>query len=167
MSAGFLKSLGAEPILGRDFVSQEDAPGGQPIAMISEELWRSRFAADSQIVGKTLNLGATPFTVVGVLPPHFQFPVPDVDVWMTAPTEWPQVAPKSGALSPFLTLFGRVKSGVSLEQANTELQVIQGQYAMAYSAMLDARPKTPVQVVPMKECLWRMFGPCSGCCLAL
>ncbi len=77
--------------------------------------------------------------------------------------------PKSRVLSPFLTLFGRLKSGVSMGQANAELAVIHRQYAMAHPAMLDAKPKSPVEVTPMKEqlvagvrtMLWMLFGAVS------
>src|SRR5580704_13407468 len=106
VSAGFLRILGVDPMLGRGFLPQEDSPGGAPVAMISAELWQRRFQADSQIVGKTVTLSVAPYTIVGVLPAHFQFPFPGVDVWMTGPSEWPAVPPKSRALSPFLTIFG-------------------------------------------------------------
>jgi predicted permease len=166
VSAGFLRIPRVEPLLGRSFRPEEDSSGGAPVAMISSELWQRRFAGDPQIIGKTATLAATAYTILGVLPPHFQFPIPDVDVWMTAPTEWPAVSPQSRALSPYLTVFGRLKPGVSLEQADAEMKVIRRQYAMAHPAMLDAKPKTPVEVTAMKDdlvadvrsMLWMLFG---------
>src|SRR5258706_461927 len=118
VSASFLRILAVDPLRGRGFRPEEDGPGSPPVAMISEELWQRRFEGDSQIVGRTATLAATSYTIIGVLPPHFQFPFPGVDAWMTAPSEWPIVPPKSRALSPFLAVFGRLKPGVSLEQAN-------------------------------------------------
>jgi ABC-type antimicrobial peptide transport system permease subunit len=146
--------------------SQEDSPGGAPVAMISAELWQLRFQGDPQIVGKTITLSAEPYTIIGVLPARFQFPFPKMDVWMTAPSDWPVVPPKSRPLSPFLTIFGRLKPGLSLEQASAEMKVIQRQYAMAHPTMLDAKPKSPVRVTPMKDelvanvrsMLWMLFG---------
>ena len=166
VSASFLAILGVNPVLGRSFLPQEDSAGGAPVAMVSAELWRRRFGADPQIVGKTVNLEATPYTIIGVLPPHFQFPFPGVDVWLTAPSEWPLMPPKSRALSPFLSVFGRLKPGVSLGQANSEMRVIRHQYAAAHPAMLDAKPKKPVEVAAMKDdlvanvrsTLWLLFG---------
>jgi putative ABC transport system permease protein len=111
VSASFLRILGVDPMLGRGFLPQEDSPGGAPVAMIGAELWQRRFQGDPQIVGKTITLSAAPYTIVGVLPAHFQFPFPKMDVWMTAPSEWPVVPPKSRALSPFLTIFGHLKAG--------------------------------------------------------
>jgi len=166
VSASFLRILGVDPVLGRGFLPEEDAAGAAPVGMISTELWQRRFAGDPQIIGKAATLAATPYTVIGVLPPRFQFPYPDLDVWMTAPTEWPLMARASRALSPFLTVFGRLKPGVNLQQANAEMKVIQHQYAMAHPTMLDAKLKSPEQVTPMKDelvadvrsMLWMLFG---------
>ncbi|MGA3029063.1 MAG: ABC transporter permease [Bryobacteraceae bacterium] len=166
VSAGFLRIPGVKPLLGRSFRPEEDSPGGAPVAMISAELWQRRFAGDPQIAGKTATLAATPYTIIGVLPPHFQFPFSDVDVWLTAPSEWPAMPARSRALSPFLSVFGRLQPGVSLAQADAELRVIRRQYAMAHPAMLDARPKTPVEVTTIKDdlvakvrsMLWMLFG---------
>src|SRR5579863_9134735 len=114
VSATFLKILGVEPVRGRGFLEQEDRAGGAPVAMISFELWQRRFGSDPNIAGKTADLQATAYTVIGVLPPHFQFPFPGLDVWMTAPSEWPLMSAKSRELSPFLSMFGRLRPGVNL-----------------------------------------------------
>ncbi|MGA2077561.1 MAG: ABC transporter permease [Terriglobia bacterium] len=166
ISASFLRILGVEPLLGRGFLPQEDSAGGAPVAMISFELWQRRFAGDPQIIGKTATLATTPYTIIGVLPPHLHFLFSNVDIWMTAPQETPLFPPRSRALSPYLSVFGRLKPGVSFEQANAEMTVIRRQYAQAHPAMLDAKPKTPVEVTPMKDdlvrnvrsMLWLLFG---------
>ncbi len=166
VSANFLQILGVDPLRGRAFRAEEDSRGGPAVVMISAELWQRRFAEDPEIVGKTATLGETPYIIIGVLPPHFQFPFPDVDVWMTAPSEWPLMPAKSRALSPFLTLFGRLKPGVSLEQANAEAKVIHRQYAVAHPAMLDAKPRRPDKVREMQDALvtdvrsmlWMLLG---------
>jgi predicted permease len=150
VSADFLKIPDLEPMLGRSFRPEEDSPGGAPVAMISAELWQRRFGGDPQIAGKTATLSTTAYTIIGVLPPHLRFPFPDIDVWMTAPAEDPLIAVKSRALSPFLTVMGRLKPGVSLEQANAEMKVLRHQYALAHPAMLDGKPR-PVEVVAMKD----------------
>jgi len=166
VSASFLRILGVEPLRGRGFRPEEDSPGGPPVAMISAELWQRRFGSDPQIAGKTALLADTPYTIIGVLPPHFRFPFADADIWMTAPTEWNAMPPKARTLSPFLTVFGRLKPGVTLEQTNAELKVIRRRYAMAHPAMLDAKPKSPVEVNAMRDhlvadvrsMLWMLFG---------
>ncbi len=166
ISASFLRILGVAPLRGRGFRPEEDSPGSTPVVMISAELWQRRFAGDSEIIGKTATLAATPYIIVGVLPPRFHFPFPGVDVWMTQPSEWPLIPPKSRALSPFLTVFGRLKPGVNLVQANAELRVIERQYVMAHPAMLDAKPNMLGGVAPMKDqlvadaraMLWMLLG---------
>jgi putative ABC transport system permease protein len=166
VSATFLGILGVDPLIGRGFLPQEDSAGGAPVAMISSELWKRRFGGDPQIVGKSATLEATPYTIVGVLPPHFRFPSPGIDVWMTAPSELPEIPQKSRVLSPFLTIFGRLKPGVTLTQADAELKVIRHQYATAHPTMLDARSKELAEVTPMKDdlvrnvrsMLWLLFG---------
>jgi predicted permease len=166
LSAGFLRILGVEPMLGRGFRSEEDSAGGAPVAMISSELWQRRFSADPHIAGKTATLASTAYTIIGVLPPRFQFPVPGVDVWMTAPSEWPAMSARSRVDSPFLSVFGRLKPGVKLGQAKAELEVIRRQYAATHPDMLDAKPKTPVELTAMKDdlvgevrsMLWMLFG---------
>ena len=100
VSGNFLEILVVNPILGRSFLPTEDSPGGTPVVMISSELWQRRFQGDPQIGGKTITLSAASYTIVGVLPPGFQFPTPGVDVWMTRPSEWPTMPPKSRVLSP-------------------------------------------------------------------
>jgi predicted permease len=166
VSATFLRILDVDPLRGRGFRPEEDAPGGPPVVMIGAEIWQRRFAGDPQIIGKTVTLDATPYLVIGVLPPRFQFPFPGVDLWLTAPSESPGVPARVRALSPVLNVFGRLKPGVTLAQANAELQVIRRRYALAHPSMLDAKPKTPLEVTPMKDnlvtgvrsMLWMLFG---------
>ena len=166
VSASFLRILAVEPVLGRGFRPEEDSPGGAPVAMISSELWQRRFAADSQIVGKTATLASTAYTIIGVLPPRFQFPVPGVDVWMTAPSEWPLMSAKSRYDSPFLSVFGRLKPGYKLEQADAELKLIHRRYTISHPDMLAPEHKARPEVTAMKDelvadvrsMLWMLFG---------
>ncbi len=166
VSAGFLRILGVAPLLGRDFLATEDSAGGPPAVLISDQLWRRKFLGDPQILGKTLTLADGPCTIVGVLPPGFNFPFPGVSLWLTQPAEWPALPPKARALSPFLTLFGRLKPGVDLDQASAEAAVLRRRYALAHPTMLDARPNLSNRVVPLKDALvadvrsmlWMLFG---------
>ena len=166
ISANFLSLLGIDPLLGRGFRADEDTAGGASVALISTPLWERRFAADPHIVGKIAVLSGTTCTIIGVLPRAFRFPSPDIDVWLTAPTEGPASSAASRRLSPVLTVFGRLKPGVTFEQADAELRVIRRQYAIAHPAMLDAKPKAPRELTSMKDnlvahvrsMLWMLFG---------
>ena len=77
-------TLGIEPVQGRAFQADEDQPGAARTVVLSDELWRRRFGADAEIVGKPLTLGGESYTVVGVMPPGFKFPlIPKAEIWRT------------------------------------------------------------------------------------
>ncbi len=166
VSANFLQILGVAPLQGRAFLPEEDQPGAATVVIISAELWRRRFARESTVIGKTIVLAGVPATIIGVLPPGFQFPIAGADVWLTKPSEWSVLQPKARPLSPFLSVFGRLKGGVSVEQATAELAVVDGQYATDHPGMLDTKPDSPDVVLPLKEelvsdvrpKLWMLFG---------
>jgi putative ABC transport system permease protein len=166
VSANFLDVLGVRPALGRAFIPAEDAPGGPPVAMVSSRLWKRRFAADPSLAGKTAVLNAVPYTIVGVLPAGFDFPFPDLDVWVPRPAEtsavpahfWPFVATLQG--------FARLRPGAALEQARAEAAILNQQYIAANPARMDADPGTVVRLIPLQErlvadvrpILWMLFG---------
>ena len=166
VSANFLDILGVRPVLGRAFIPEEDTPGGPPVAMISFRLWKRRFAADPKLAGKTALLNAVPYTIVGVLPAGFEFPVPELDVWVPRPAAtsalpahfWPFVATLKG--------FARLRPGAALEQARAEAGVLNRQYVTANPERLDSGPGAALRLVPLKEqlvadvrpILWMLFG---------
>jgi len=166
VSANFLSILGVKPLLGRSFLPEEDTPGGAPVVIISAGLWQRRLHGDPHAVGKTLSLAGAPHVVIGALPTGFEFPFPQVDVWVTKPSEWSAMSPQSRRISPFLTVFGRLQPGVSLDQASAELAVIQHRHAASHPAMLDAKTKGPVRARLWKDelvsragsILWMLFG---------
>ncbi len=166
ISADFLRILDVYPLLGRSFAAEEDTPGGPAAVMITPRLWHQKFGSDPHVIGRPIVLDAASYPVVGILPERFEFPFPGLDVLFTQPSESPSVAPKSRQLSPTLTVFGRLKPGVSIQQARAEMRVVQHQYAAAHPAMLDAKPKSPAGVVPLKDqlvghmrsVLWMLFG---------
>jgi putative ABC transport system permease protein len=160
VSGNFLEILGVSPLLGRGFGESDNS------LLISSNLWQRRFSSDLHIVGQTIDLAGRAYTVSGVLPPNFAFPYAGIDVWLTRPEESPQFNPQSRALSPFLTVFGRLSPGVTLEQATAEINVLQANYAKDHPAMLDAKTKTPPVATPLQQTivhsvqleLWLLFG---------
>jgi putative ABC transport system permease protein len=156
VSGNFLSIVGVAPVIGRSFLPSEDRPGAPDVAMISTRLWQQHFAADRAVLGHTATLAGTPYTIIGVLPPRFAFPFAgaDTDVWITRPIEWSRMPVRSRPLSPYLHIFGRLKPNVDVQQANTELAVLNRQYATAHPAMLDAKPSTadnPTTVRSLQE----------------
>ncbi len=164
VSANFLDILGVRPILGRSFLPEEDKPGGPPVAMIGAELWKRRFGGDPRIAGKTVALDAMPYTIVGVLPAGFSFPYDNVDVWVADPTNYTPIPPSFRPRTPMLLGFARLKAGIALDQASTELNVLNRQYALAHPGTVDR--STTLGAVSLRDqvvgkvrpVLWTLFG---------
>ncbi|HWC19509.1 MAG TPA: ABC transporter permease, partial [Terriglobales bacterium] len=163
VSANFLSIIGAEPLVGRGFLAEEQNAGAPRVALISAGLWQRRFAGDAHILGRPITLAGIPHIVIGVMSADFQFPYSGIDVWVPRPAE--NVTP----FSPRLVLFGRLAPGISLQQASAELSVLNQQYAAAHPGMLDTKQGKPAQVVPLKQelvagvrtMLWMLFGAVS------
>lgn len=151
VSANFLEVLGVLPLQGRSFFAEEDKPGAAPVAMIGAELWRRRFGRNPAIIGHTMTLGGMSTTIVGVLPPGFEFPQAGTEVWLTRPQEWSVIPPEGRPISPTLAVFGRLKPQVDMRQANAELQVLNQQYSAAHPEMLDAKKESPDVVRSLQE----------------
>lgn len=155
VSANFVDILGVNPLLGRGFLPEEDRPGGPNVALISYGLWKRRFGGDPQTVGRAITLDARSYTVVGILPPHFEFPWTDYDVWVTRPWEWAEVAPESWDRAPILRGLARLKRHVTLDQARTEADVIAGQYSAAHPGLVYAGPSMAMHVDRLENDLVR------------
>lgn len=136
VSWDFLPALGVRPELGRGFTPDEEK-GGTHVALISHGLWTSQFASDQSIVGRTIHLSGDLYTVIGVMPPTFRFPVnqPKVDIWTTLALDDDPRDPKPSTRnrgSHFLGTFGRLKPGVSVEQADQDMRTIAVNLAKEY-----------------------------------
>lgn len=113
---GFLPLFGLTPQIGRDFTPEDDQPGAPPTALISHNLWRTRFAANPAILNQTIDLDGRPVRVNGVLPPNFELPtLAEVDILRPF-----QRDPRERGAA-FLHVFARLKPGVSLAEAKTRL----------------------------------------------
>jgi len=128
VSWDFLPALGISPELGRGFVPDEEKTGAR-VVLISHSLWTSQFAADKSILGRQLKFNGELYTVVGVMPQSFRFPVsqPRNDFWTTLAADVdPTVARPITAVrgAHFLSTFGRLKPGVSIAQADGDLKAI-------------------------------------------
>jgi putative ABC transport system permease protein len=89
VTPGLFGALGVTPARGRVFQPEDAEPGRDHVVIISDGLWRQRFAADPDVAGKTLTLNDRPFTVIGVMPPHFRFPSASQEVWLPTPPRQP------------------------------------------------------------------------------
>jgi putative ABC transport system permease protein len=143
-TAGFLQTFGARPLLGRFFEPGEET--GAPVTVISETLWRSRFAGDPAVVGRPLTLAGASYTIVGVAPPLPAFW--QAEVWLTDPFQLPGV-PKEVLRRgvSFLATVGRLEPGVSREQAAAEMDVLAARYREQAKENADAAWRlTPLEL---------------------
>jgi predicted permease len=121
MQAGFLPMLGIRPLLGRNFLPEEDRPHGPPVALISYGLWRSRFGADPNILNHLIDLGGKPVRVVGVLPERFELPtLQPADVFL--PFQLDEEEQRNAFPGTPMRTFARLRSGVSIAQARAEME---------------------------------------------
>ena len=130
-TAGLFDMLGTAPLLGRTFQAGEDRPGAAPVVVLSHGLWQRRFGGDTGIVGQRLALDGVSYEVIGVMPPEFQFPL----FWAMKAEMWGPLAlaDRTGArASRSLRVFGRLKPGVTLGQAQAEMGAIARRLAEAY-----------------------------------
>jgi predicted permease len=122
----FFELLGAQPALGRSFLPEEDAPGGPPVTILSNEFWRSQFGADASVIGKSVILDGRSYNVVGVLPSGFRVPGRDggdfkFSLWLPFAID----GNRSALDKIMLYCFGRLKAGVTQQQAAADLDALQ------------------------------------------
>lgn len=140
VSAGFFPLLGARPLLGRQFLPEEESPERGDVVLLSEALWRERFGANPGILNRTIRLGDRSFTIVGVMPANVRLFDPagvlgwdrgfsKCDLWRPLPVE--SGLKQQRSYRAFLVL-GRLKRGVNLAQAQTEMTRIAQQQARDY-----------------------------------
>jgi putative ABC transport system permease protein len=120
-SANFFSVLGARPLLGRTFLPEEGIQGRDRVAVISYRLWRSHFAGDKDIVGKTIVLNGEPYSVIGVMPSEFAHPSVSEDLW--TPLPFPTELLQNRGLHVFQVI-ARLRSRVSIAQAQQELETL-------------------------------------------
>jgi putative ABC transport system permease protein len=124
VGAGFFAAVGVTPVLGRDFRADDDRPNGPRVVILSNALWRRRFAGDPGIIGREIDLDDTRFLVIGVMPRDYENVLaPSAEIW--APLQYSSVyGPDSREWGHHLRLVGRVRRGVSVDQAKGELDEI-------------------------------------------
>ena len=145
-SANFFDVLGARPALGRLFAPGEDAVGAGRVAVLSHELWTREFAGDARVVGSAVNLDGAPYTVVGVLPRHFQFARAGVaDAWVPIDRAADM---RERRRTSWMNVIGRLAPGATLEGAQAELDAIARDLAREFP---DANADRGALVVPLRE----------------
>src|SRR5207302_866754 len=138
VTAGFLQIVGVTPALGRGFTDAESNDRDATVVILSDALWRRRFGGDPGIVGKTIQLNGTANTVIGVMPPDMRFLMKSIslvgkpiDLW----TPWVLPANSRDTRGRFMSVVARLKPGVPLLQAQTQMNTIATALATELPAM--------------------------------
>ena len=143
VGAEFFAVLGVSPARGRTFLPDEDQPGRESVVILSDQLWRQRFGADANVVGRTITLDGNPHTVVGIAPPGFDFPA--------SAQIWTPIAIRLETRNTFIIpVVGRLRRGMTSLQARNELETI------AASLPRDPRDngdKSIAAIVPLRDVL--------------
>ena len=129
VTANVFAILGVAPALGRTFAADEDQKGRENVAVLSHSLWQRRFNRDPGIINRRITLNGESFTVVGVMPPNFFFPVRETELWIPWSMEEGQA---EGRGDHYFRLVARLKPGVTREQANAEAEAIAARLAIEY-----------------------------------
>ncbi|NTX60188.1 ABC transporter permease [Myxococcus sp. CA051A] len=162
-TASLFPTLGVSPVLGRAFSEEEEALGRDKVVVLTHKTWRTRFAADSSVLGRELRLDGDTYTVVGVLPPGVEYPA-DTDLYAPlAPTQ-EQAAEVSRGYH-FLSVVGRLKPGMTLEAAKAdmdrvgrEMETLYEQSYKDYGWTITVKSLEDEVVGQVRGTLWLLLG---------
>jgi predicted permease len=163
VSSEFFSVLGVQPLLGRSFLPGEDEIGAAQVALMSEGLWRRKFSAASDILGKSITLGPNSYTIVGIVPSSFHLMMPSFvggDLYLGI-GQWNNPLLKNRGAGLGFHGIGRLKPGVSLEQARADMERISRDLAAAYP---DTNKGISANLAPLKQ---RMVGDVKPLLLVL
>ena len=121
--------LGTPPIEGRNFNADDDKPGAEPVVLLGYDIWERRYQRDRGVIGRAININGRPHTVIGVMQPKFMFPETS-KLWVPI-TDYQEVAPRNGR---GVQVFARLKPGITIQQADTDLRALATRLASSYPA---------------------------------
>ncbi|HVH86135.1 MAG TPA: ABC transporter permease, partial [Terriglobales bacterium] len=147
VTAEYFNTFGVPPLMGRFFTREEDAPGPNSVALINENLWRTRFHADPAIVGRSIRVNGAPTIIVGIMPRRFDPILSKSQIWVPAAFTAAQLKDHD---NHFLLVFARLKDNVSLQQARAEMQVLAARQAQLYP--IDDKDRG-FELTPLAEAL--------------
>ena len=156
-SANYFAMLGVTPQIGRLFAPEDNVPGVAPSAVISDSLWRRDFSGDPAILGRTIRIEGEAYEVVGVLPPGFRHPGAgkqasrhDVDVWLPYGFMAPSDPKPVRSARAFPGALGRLKRGISMEQAQARLTAMAAEIRRDYPADYPSQARWTIEIAPMQ-----------------
>jgi predicted permease len=147
VSADFFSTLGVKPVLGRTFLPDDDHPGAAPVVILGGGFWQRKFGSSLEIIGKSITLNGTSYTMVGVIPAGFTFYGHDRDVY-TPIGQWNDPSFRDRRVDMSAHAIGRLKPGVMLSQAKADMDIVAQNLAVAYP---EADKAAGITLVSMKE----------------
>lgn len=153
-STSIFSILGVEPVIGRNFTAAEDERGAAPVVVISADLWQRKFGGTSDVIGKKVTLDDRSYSIIGVLPPNFNL-YTNTDVFVPI-GQWNNPALELRTAALWLHGIGRLKPGVSLAQAQSDLSRVMQGLAARYP---EANRGNGAAVIPLKSRLIGDVGP--------
>ncbi len=146
VTADFFPLLGIQPIHGRVFTQAEDSPEGNKVAVLSYGFWQSRFAGQTNIVGQDIILNNAKYTVIGIMPPNFQFFDPEISIWVPMAFTSEQLQNRDGH---YLEVVARIKDGVSFDQAQSQIKTIMARIRADHPESTGG--KLDAYIVPLRQ----------------
>jgi len=147
VTRNFFNIVGFPPEIGRIFSEDEDKVGAPPVVVISDRLWRRVFNADANVLGRSIILHDQSYTVIGVMPPQVTSPQ-DSDVWLSMMRRSNNPAWMDRSHHPMIYVWGKLKSGVTVEQARADMKTIAARLERTYP---DTNGKETAVVIPLLE----------------
>jgi putative ABC transport system permease protein len=162
LSADLLSALRVKPRLGRIFSPEEDKLGAEPVVLLSYGLWQRGFAADTNVVGQKLTMSGKPYTVVGVMGDDFAFPA-EAELWVPIGPQFNNVGWQERGNHPGVYGVGRLRSGVTIDQARAEMNSIaenlEHQYPESNTGVrVNVSPLLDTFVRDIRPLLWALLG---------
>src|SRR5881392_2493691 len=159
--------IGVSPIMGRDFTADDNKPGSEKVAILSHEIWKRDFNGDPNIVGQGVRINGKAAAIIGVMPPNFKFPFSD-QLWVPLYNEFPPIPRGQLVIGPnnaAPSVMGRLKPGVTLDQANAEFINLARQVAREYPKTNQNFTSATVQPlansligVQFRQTVWAMLA---------
>jgi len=150
LTSGILKMTGARPLLGRAFTAEEEEPGREHVVLLGHALWRRVFAGDTGVLGRAVRLDGAPYTVVGVMPPGFDFP----PFWARGAEMWAPLALRDRMDSRrgrSLRLFAQLAPGVPIERGRAEVAAIAARVEAEHPGTMKGLLVRPLQDVVVRD----------------
>jgi hypothetical protein len=152
VSANLFELLGARAVVGRTFETGEDRPARDSLVILSQALWRGKFAADPNIIGRPITIDGSPRQVVGVMPAEFAFPSPSVQLW--TPVRFDTTDGLSFWSFGWMPLVARLRPASTVQQAQSELRALISRLIPLFPYPVPPDWNATSEVTPLQDDLW-------------